>query len=44
MPGEMAQRRMRDAEVSGIDLAPKVLEALSAAAGRYGVALPAPLA
>lgn len=44
LPGEMAQRRMRKAEADGIDIAPKVLAALSAAAGRYGVALPTPLA
>lgn len=43
MPGEMAQRRIRAAEASGVDLAPKVLEALTAAAARYGVALPVPL-
>jgi len=43
MPGEMAQRRIREANVSGIDVAPKVLEALAAAAGRYGVTLPDPL-
>jgi LDH2 family malate/lactate/ureidoglycolate dehydrogenase len=44
MPGEMAQRRIREAERWGIDVAPKVWEALSTAAGRYGIALPAPLA
>ncbi|MDR1935319.1 MAG: Ldh family oxidoreductase [Candidatus Accumulibacter sp.] len=43
MPGEMAQRRMREAERSGIDVAPKVWEALAAAAAKYGVALPGPV-
>ena len=43
MPGEMAQRRIKDAEASGIDVAPKVLESLTAAAVRYGVALPSVL-
>ena len=43
MPGEMAQRRIREATASGLDVAPKVLEALTAAAGRYGVTLPDPL-
>jgi L-lactate dehydrogenase len=43
MPGEMAQRRMREAERSGIDVAPKAWEALTAAAAKYGVALPVPL-
>ncbi len=41
MPGEMAQRRIRLAEESGVDVTPAVLAALSAAAGRLGVALPA---
>ena len=40
MPGEMAQRRMREAQRDGLDVAPKVWEALAAAATRYGVALP----
>lgn len=40
MPGEMAQRRIRAAEESGIEVAPEVEEALAAAAARYGVALP----
>jgi L-lactate dehydrogenase len=43
MPGEMAQRRIREAERSGIDVAPKVWEALSAAAAEYKVALPEPV-
>jgi L-lactate dehydrogenase len=37
MPGEMAQRRIREAERSGLDVAPKVWEALTAAAAKYGV-------
>ncbi len=44
MPGEMAQRRMREAESSGIDITPKAMEGLLAAANRYGVALPEPIA
>ncbi len=43
MPGEMAQQRMREAQASGIDVAPRVLEALTAAAERYGVPLPSAL-
>jgi L-lactate dehydrogenase len=43
LPGEMAQRRMREAEHSGLDVAPKVWEALTVAAAKYGVALPEPL-
>jgi L-lactate dehydrogenase len=43
MPGEMAQRRIREAEQSGIDVAPKVWEALTAAAAKYKVALPEPV-
>jgi hypothetical protein len=39
----MAQRRMREAERSGLDVAPKVWEALTAAAAKYGVTLPEPL-
>ncbi len=41
MPGEMAQRRIKEAEMSGIDVPPKVLAALTSAAERYGVVLPA---
>jgi L-lactate dehydrogenase len=40
LPSEMAQRRMREAERSGLEVAPKVWEALTAAAAKYGVALP----
>ena len=43
MPGEMAQRRMREAERLGLDVAPKVREALLTAAKRYGIAFPVPL-
>jgi L-lactate dehydrogenase len=43
MPGEMAQKRMRIARESGIELSPAVLEALSATARRFGIDLPAPL-
>jgi L-lactate dehydrogenase len=43
MPGEMAQKRMRVAEESGIELSAPVLEALTAAAQRYAVALPQPV-
>jgi L-lactate dehydrogenase len=43
MPGEMAQRRILEAERSGIDVAPKVWEALTTAAAKYGVALPEPV-
>ena len=43
MPGEMAQQRMREAQASGIDVAPRVLEALAAAAERYRIKLPLPL-
>lgn len=42
LPGEMAQRRMRDAEQAGIELSPPVLGALREKAGKYGVALPEP--
>ena len=41
MPGEMAQRRIKEAEASGIDVPPNVMTALSTLARRYGVALPA---
>ncbi|MFB0934549.1 MAG: Ldh family oxidoreductase [Propionivibrio sp.] len=43
MPGEMAQRRIREAKASGIDVPPKVLAALATLAERYGVALPSAL-
>ncbi len=43
MPGEMAQRRIREAKASGIDVSPKVLVALTTLAERYGVALPSTL-
>jgi L-lactate dehydrogenase len=43
MPGEMAQRRLREAERSGLDVAPTVWEALATAAAKYGVALPEPV-
>ncbi len=43
MPGEMAQQRMREAEALGIEVAPKVIEALNVAAERYGIRLPQPL-
>lgn len=42
LPGEMAQKRMRDAERSGIEVSATVLEALTAKALKYGVALPTP--
>ncbi|MDR2451997.1 MAG: Ldh family oxidoreductase [Candidatus Accumulibacter sp.] len=42
LPGELAQRRMREAERLGIEVAPKVREALASAAAKYGVALPEP--
>ena len=41
MPGEMAQRRIKEAEISGIDVSPSVLAALVTTAERYGVILPA---
>ena len=40
LPGEMAQRRIRDAEVNGLDLPPAVFAALARDAQRFGVALP----
>ena len=43
MPGEMAQRRIKEAEASGLDVLPKVLVALTTVAERYGVAFPASL-
>ena len=43
MPGEMAQRRMKAAEESGVELMPAVMTALSATAQRYGIALPSPI-
>ena len=43
MPGEMAQRRITEAQRAGLDVAPKVVDALTAAAGRYGVAMPTAL-
>ena len=42
LPGEMAQRRMRDAEQAGIELSPAVLGALREKADKYGVTLPEP--
>ena len=41
MPGEMAQQRIREAEVSGVELAAPIVDALAAAAGRLGVQVPA---
>ena len=41
LPGEMSQRRIKDAEEYGLELSPAVLAALSASAQRFGVALPA---
>ncbi len=43
MPGEMAQWRIAEAQRAGLDVAPKVLEALGASALKYGVALPKPV-
>lgn len=43
LPGEMAQRRMREAEQSGVEVSPAVLAALTAKAQQYGVTLPQPL-
>ena len=43
LPGEMAQKRLREAERSGIELSETVLEALTAKALKYGVRLPSPL-
>ena len=43
MPGEMAQQRIREAKVSGVELAPSIVEALAASAARLGVPMPAPL-
>lgn len=40
MPGEMAQRRMKEAESSGIDLSSPVIAALMARAEQYGVMFP----
>lgn len=40
LPGEMAQKRMREAEQNGVDVSPAVLEALTAKAAKYGVSLP----
>ena len=40
MPGEMAQRRIAEAQRAGLDLAPKVFDALTAAATRHGIAMP----
>lgn len=44
LPGEMAQRRIREAERSGIELAAPVWAALAGKAAKYGVPLPAPMA
>jgi LDH2 family malate/lactate/ureidoglycolate dehydrogenase len=41
LPGEMAQRRIKAAEQSGIELAAPVWAALAASAARLNVALPA---
>ena len=43
LPGEMAQRRIREAEEGGIELPAKVLEALASKAAHYGVSLPGAL-
>ena len=43
LPGEMAQRRIREAETQGIELPPAVLDALTRDAQRLGVELPAAL-
>lgn len=43
LPGEMAQRRIREAEANGLELPPAVLAALAHDAQRFGVALPAAL-
>ena len=43
MPGEMVQQRIREAKVSGVELAPSIVEALAASAARLGVPMPAPL-
>ena len=43
MPGEMAQQRIREAGLSGIELAPSIVDALAASAARLGVPMPAPL-
>lgn len=40
MPGEMAQRRMKEAECSGIDLSSPVIAALTARSAQYGVMFP----
>lgn len=40
MPGEKAQRRIAEAQRAGLDVAPKVFDALTAAATRYGIAMP----
>ena len=44
LPGEMAQKRMREAERSGIELSAPVWTALAGKAAKYGVPLPVPLA
>ena len=44
MPGEMAQQRIREAEQYGVTLAPPIVEALTAAAVRLGVSVPAAIA
>lgn len=44
MPGEMAQKRMREARSGGLELSPAVWQALSACAARYAVELPVPTA
>ena len=41
MLGEMAQQRIREAAVSGVELAAPIVDALAAAAGRLGVQVPA---
>ncbi len=43
LPGEMAQRRMREAERSGIELPAPVYAALADKARQYGVQLPEPI-
>ena len=42
MPGEMAQKRMREAEAKGVELSEAVLAALKGKAEKYNVPLPQP--
>ena len=43
LPGELAQRRISDAQANGIDLPAAVLATLADCAQRYGVTLPQPI-